>query len=523
MTQPTYKWPALCFFIIHTFIVSAQDTIALRYSNLISAGTIHKHLLVLASDSLEGRETATTGMVKAARYVSGQYATFGIPAINHNSYLQQIPLSDYSHAQTFFKSGNTTFVNGEDYFVPDAPSTVSLSADEIIFVGYGIADSVSGWNDYANVDVNQKLILILDGEPLNKKGISLITNSGKESVWAGDRWRKIKLARDKKAKGILFVHGDYANAIARNKRRMEHGKMVLDIDENNSLAPVLFITPKCGNKILSSSKVSMESFQKQVSKKQKPASKTIITKSEFTFSSKKASCTNVFGFVEGADLKDEIVVISAHLDHLGKHDNEIYYGADDDGSGSATLLTLAEVFAKARKDGNGPRRSVLFISFTGEEKGLLGSDYYTKFPVFPLDKTVADLNIDMIGRVDTIKRPSVNYTYIIGSDKLSTELHSINETANKICCHLDLDYRYNDPSDPQKLYYRSDHYNFAKHNIPVIFYFTGLHEDYHKPTDTIDKINFEKTAGIAKLVFNTAWELANRPERITIDVKNESK
>jgi Zn-dependent M28 family amino/carboxypeptidase len=129
----------------------------------------------------------------------------------------------------------------------------------------------------------------------------------------------------------------------------------------------------------------------------------------------------------------------------------------------------------------------------------------------------------MIGRVDTITRPSKNYTYIIGSDKLSTQLHTINETANGSCCQLELDYKYNDPADKQKLYYRSDHYNFAKQNIPVIFYFTGIHEDYHKPTDTIDKIDFEKTAGIAKLVFSTAWELANRKERITVNVVNNFK
>lgn len=146
-----------------------------------------------------------------------------------------------------------------------------------------------------------------------------------------------------------------------------------------------------------------------------------------------------------------------------------------------------------------------------------------KNPVFPLEKTVANLNIDMIGRLDSSHASNPDYTYIIGSDKLSTQLHRINEDANKFCCNLDLDYKYNDPSDKMKLYYRSDHYNFAKNKIPVIFYFTGIHDDYHKPTDTIDKIDFDKTSKIAKLVFNTAWQLANQSERIVVDVENDFK
>ena len=153
----------------------------------------------------------------------------------------------------------------------------------------------------------------------------------------------------------------------------------------------------------------------------------------------------------------------------------------------------------------------------GEEKGLLGSKYYTENPVYPLENTVADLNIDMIGRLDEKHADNPNYVYLIGSDKLSNELHRISEEANSTYTNLELDYTYNDPNDPNRFYYRSDHYNFAKKNIPIIFYFNGTHEDYHKATDTVDKIDFEKMEKITRLVFYTCWELVNREERIQLN------
>ena len=225
---------------------------------------------------------------------------------------------------------------------------------------------------------------------------------------------------------------------------------------------------------------------------------------------------NVLGYIEGTDLKNELIIITAHYDHLGKHDSLIFNGADDDASGTAGALEIAEAFMLAKKEGNGPRRSILVMPVSGEEKGLLGSKYYTDNPVYPLKKTVANLNIDMIGRIgDFHTHP--NYVYLIGSDMLSTELHNISEEVNKKYTKLELDYTFNKEDDPNRYYYRSDHYNFAKNNIPVIFYFNGIHEDYHKPTDTIEKLDFEKIRKISKLIFLTAWELANRTERIKLD------
>ena len=225
---------------------------------------------------------------------------------------------------------------------------------------------------------------------------------------------------------------------------------------------------------------------------------------------------NVLGYIEGSDLKDELIIITAHYDHLGKHDTLLFNGADDDGSGTVAIMEIAEAFMLAKRDGKGPRRSILIMPVSGEEKGLLGSKYYTDNPVFPLKKTIANLNIDMIGRIDNMHLDG-NYVYLIGSDMLSKELHNISEEINKKHIGLELDYTYNTDDDPHRYYYRSDHYNFAKNNIPVIFYFNGVHEDYHKTTDTIEKIDFNKIEKITRLVFLTAWELANKEERIKLN------
>jgi Zn-dependent M28 family amino/carboxypeptidase len=230
--------------------------------------------------------------------------------------------------------------------------------------------------------------------------------------------------------------------------------------------------------------------------------------------------SNVLGLLEGTDLKDEYVILSAHYDHLGRRGNTIWYGADDDASGTTSILELAKAFSKAKADGKGPRRSILFMTVSGEEKGLWGSDYYSSHPAYPLDKTTVDLNIDMVGRIDPSRKygDSANYIYVIGDNKLSSDLKPISEAINKKNTKLELDYKYNDPKDPERIYYRSDHYNFAKHGVPVIFYFSGLHADYHMPTDTPDKINYDLMKKRILLVFYTAWEMANRTGMLKRDI-----
>ena len=231
---------------------------------------------------------------------------------------------------------------------------------------------------------------------------------------------------------------------------------------------------------------------------------------------------NVIAIIRGSEKPDEYVVITAHLDHVGITDGEIYNGADDDGSGTVALLEIAEAFKKAADKGKGPKRSIVFLHVTGEEKGLLGSAYYADNPVYPLANTVVNLNVDMIGRIDPTRREkNRDYIYLIGSDHDSVDLHNLSEQTNAESVNMTLDYRFNDKNDPNRFYYRSDHYNFAKNGIPIIFYFTGTHADYHQPSDTPDKIEYDLLEMRSRLIFYTAWNIANRDKRIVVDPKPE--
>lgn len=226
---------------------------------------------------------------------------------------------------------------------------------------------------------------------------------------------------------------------------------------------------------------------------------------------------NIWAYIEGSEKPNEVIVISAHYDHVGIKNGEIYNGADDDGSGTVALLEIAQAFEIAKKEGHGPKRSILFLHMTGEEHGLLGSSYYSQNPLFPLANTITNINIDMIGRHDDFHNNSSNYVYLIGSDYLSTDLYNICETANKDYVNLFLDYKYNDRTDPNRFYYRSDHYNFAKYGIPSVFLFNGVHADYHQATDEVGKIEFDVLEKRTQLAFAIAWELANRENRPVVD------
>ena len=227
---------------------------------------------------------------------------------------------------------------------------------------------------------------------------------------------------------------------------------------------------------------------------------------------------NVVAVIQGSEVPDEYIIISSHLDHEGEKNGEIYNGADDNASGTIGVLKIAEAFQNAVKTGFRPRRSIIFLHLTGEEKGLLGSKFYTENPLYPLEKTIVNLNIDMIGRIDPRHKNNVErYLYLIGTNLLSSELHEVSESTNNNTTKLYLDYKYNDIDQSECIYYRSDHFHFVKNNIPAIFYFNGIHEDYHKPTDTAEKIEYDLLKDRIKLIFFTAWELANRYNRIEVD------
>ena len=236
-----------------------------------------------------------------------------------------------------------------------------------------------------------------------------------------------------------------------------------------------------------------------------------------TFSRVQGDMRNVMGFIEGAEKPEEIVVISAHYDHDGIKNGQLYPGADDDGSGTVAVMEIARIFREAEKKGIKPKRSILFLHVSGEEKGLLGSKYYSDNPIFPLANTVANVNIDMIGRVDNDHDEATrDFVYVIGSEMLSSDLHKAVLAANE-GLGINLDMRYNTPDDPNRFYYRSDHYNFAKHNIPSVFFFNGVHADYHRPTDTPDRIEYDLLTRRTKLAFNTVWKIANAENRPVVD------
>ncbi|WP_366184463.1 M28 family peptidase [Flavobacterium ovatum] len=228
---------------------------------------------------------------------------------------------------------------------------------------------------------------------------------------------------------------------------------------------------------------------------------------------------NICAFIKGTEKPEEIIVLSAHYDHVGSRNGQVFYGADDNGTGTAALLEIAQAFKIAAKEGNGPKRSILFLHVTGEEHGLLGSKYYSENPIFPLANTVSDINIDMIGRRDSDHSQNNNYVYAIGAERLSSDLYNILVAVNEKYTKLDVDFRYTANNDPSNYYTRSDHYNFAKFGIPSVFFFNGVHPDYHRSTDTADKIEFDALKKRTQLAFVLAWELANRENRIVVDKK----
>ena len=427
----------------------------------------------------------------------------------------------------------------KDFFAMPLGNDVEIKGTNILFVGYGITEKGSDdgkseatkpYNDYNGVDVMGKVVLILSGEPLTKDSISLITGTKKPSKWSSSSRKKISLAKQNGAAALIIISSGFEENLPMMKKYLSSPSLDLIPDstqavETEAEIAQIFISESIGSALLSSQKKSIAKIKSKILRDGK--SDAFELKSAFLFSVKNSTekiySENVLGVVEGSEFKDEVIFVTAHYDHLGVRDGKVFNGADDDGSGTVGVMEIAEAFAQAKAAGLGPKRTIVFMTVTGEEKGLLGSSYYTDNPIFPINKTVCDLNIDMIGRIDEDHKKDSAFVYIIGSDKISTELHAINENANKTYTKLSLDYTYNAPDDPNRFYYRSDHYNFAEKGVPIIFYFNGVHEDYHKETDEISKINFGLLATRAQLVFYTAWEVANRAERIKTDVPQEEK
>jgi hypothetical protein len=515
-----YKFISAAFLLLSFASYSQKkEELEIHYAQTITGEDLKKHLSVLASDEYEGRETGEKGQKMAATYIAKQFKNSGLKAGYYDtSYFQRYPMDIQYKKEVFLNVNNNQYNPESDYLSFYGLSEQTINTNNIFFAGYGMDDSK--YNDYKNVNVKDKVVLIFDGEPMNKDSVYYVSGTKKPTDWSTNYKRKEEIARNLDAKALLIVVNNIDSAYKQYRHRLI-GKSIKVKSNKKEKIPVIFISEKIADNISSSQRAVISEWKNEIEKTGKTISKelTCNLKIEIKIEEKHLSAENVLGYIEGTDLKNELLVLSAHYDHLGMEAGQVFNGADDDGSGTVSIIELAQTFALAKKEGHGPRRSMLFITFSGEEKGLLGSEYYTDNPVYPLKNTIADLNIDMIGRVDAKHKDSIEYVYVIGSDKLSSELHRINENANRQFCKLKLDYTFNNVHDPNRFYYRSDHYNFAKNNIPVIFYFNGTHEDYHKETDEISKINFDLMEKRARLVFYTAWELANRDERIKVDVK----
>lgn len=493
-----------CLLFFFCKISTAQQKNAARFANLIDTTDLRNHLYVIASAEMEGRETATEGQRKAAAYIEQHFRKIGLSGGVNGTYQQRFPVYRDSTINASLSLNRQILRPGSDFaFSNNSEKNVSVKGTEVVFVGYGISDSTR--NDYADVDVMNKVVLVLPGAPTVK------VKKKKRPGSSPDVFTLQEAAKKNGAAAILIVDNRFPRPL-----QPALGSMYLNKPAEDSMPTMIFVSDSSARLIIGNALDSARNLKEGV-----PAAKvyTCDVAIDFQQITQHLYSTNVIGVLEGSDKKDEAVVITAHYDHMGKTDSAIFYGADDDGSGTVTILELGEAFAAAAAAGTPPKRTIILMAVSGEEKGLWGSAYYSANPVFPMEKTSANINIDMIGRVEAGRKgDSLNYVYVVGDNRLSSDLRPISETVNKTDFNFILDYKFNDPDDPQRIYYRSDHYNFAKHGVPALFYFNGLHNDYHRPSDTPDKINYSLLARRAQLIFHTAWEIANRNEMLKRDL-----
>ena len=539
-----------------------NPALAQRYAATITPEDLAAHLYFYASDALEGRETGTRGQHIGALYIATQYRRLGLTPMGNapgtdarapERYFQ--PFTVYG--QRLVRAGLTATRGGQT--VADAsfgagqqnrdmmPAFASAAgnAGGVVFGGYGIADSTLGYDDLAalrqaGVALQGKWVVILGDEPMRDANTSLLrTADGKPSRWTTSATDKIRALIPSGIAGVLVV-GDrgtrtaepFADRVA--AASMASANAIGNVSLNRpaegaptrrGFPPVYTVSSAFANALLGGTGQTVEALKAQIDGSMRPVVMDVPGVSLANTYERRVfevQTENVAAMLEGSDpvLKNEVVVVSAHLDHIGlspaNPTDQINNGADDDGSGTVAVIELAEAFVRAKADGHGPRRSILFLNVTGEEKGLLGSAYFADVdPLVPLTSVVTNLNIDMIGRFDpTEPNRSENYVYVIGSNLISQELDAINTRANTaIGSNVELSQRFNTREDPNQFYRRSDHWNFGKKGIPFIFYFTGTHEDYHAVGDEPQKIEYPRMSRIAQLVFGTAWQVANQTAR----------
>ncbi len=437
------------------------------YVKNIDTADLRTHLTHLTSTDFDGRMTGTFGQKKAANYLQNEFLKMNCKAIDTHYYQSFKLYKDGRSGSIFFNNQTLNFPKDFGFF--NLRESFSFLISDFLFI-----ENIDKQKNYSD------FYLVFHVKNLASIDVDAYQNMA--------------------CKGFVFIVSDY------DERYFSFTTDRFELASDSLSLPILFVNQQ-----------SISSKYLQKLKKNKKQNLTIhgILNPNPTF----VTTENVIGFIEGSDstLKDEVVVISAHYDHLGSKDGELFYGADDNGSGTAALIELASAFQHAKRDGNQPKRSILLIAFTAEELGLLGSEFYVRNPLIPLEKTVANFNIDMIGRKTApFETDSLLMVYLIGANRLSLQMDSIIKKSNRTYTNLIIDETYNAFNEPQNLYYRSDHYHFAKNNIPSCFFFGGFHSDYHEPTDTIEKISFKKIAQISQLIFHSVWMVADAPNRLRL-------
>ncbi|HEY6805095.1 MAG TPA: M20/M25/M40 family metallo-hydrolase [Pyrinomonadaceae bacterium] len=505
---------------------------AQRGVDTIAAAQMKDYLTFIASDEMEGRDTPSRGLDTTAKFIAMNLSRWGFkPGGDDGGYLQKIALrrDRIDGTQTHVDLNGKALNAGTDYLAVAGAGNIS---GQLVFAGNGWLVKSKGIDAYKGIDATGKIAVVFGAPSLTLRGTTRaeLGKPGEDYMTPSDYARKVG------AVGLIYIP-DYqylANWERNRQRLMERGTTVVAKFQAQTTPPLpsIVVSPEVANSIfIGEASTATAIFN---------ASYTATLPAPFVLNaSKKMSVNisartediptqNVVGIWEGSDpvLKSEYVAIGAHYDHVGicapGTADPICNGADDDGSGTTAILSMAEALAKAPTR---PKRSVLFVWHCGEEKGLWGSRYFTEYPTVPLDHVVAQLNIDMIGRSkkegDTNPRnrdlTGPNGVYLIGSTMMSTELGELVQAVNKSYLNVDYDTRYDDPSDPNRFFYRSDHFNYARKGIPIIFFFDGVHEDYHQPGDSPDKIDYQKMEKITRTVYMTLWEVANRPMRVKVD------
>jgi hypothetical protein len=500
----------------------------------ITAPQLKDYLSFIASDEMEGRDTPSRGLDTTAKFLAMNLSRWGFkPAGDDGSFFQKIGLRrDYvDRSATRVELNGQMLVFGDDYIPLSRNGDVTAP---LVFAGNGWFVKSKNIDAYKGINAQGKIAVVFSSPDGFPRGITRADLAGKR----GEDWMNAaEYAAKQGAVGIVNIPDyQYLANWDRNRTRItERGMTTVEkFQTAGSTAPfpAIVVAPRIANTMYQGERQTAsalfeaiysgklpESFELNAEKK---LAMRVTTKTDST------ATQNVVAVFEGSDpvLKDEYVAMGAHYDHIGigvpLNGDAIYNGADDDGSGTTALLAMAEALAKAPKR---PKRSVLFVWHAGEEKGLWGSRYFTDYPTIPLDKIVTQINIDMIGRSkkegDTNARNAnlsgPNEVYVIGSKMMSTELGELTETVNKDYLNIAFNYRYDDPTDPNRFFFRSDHYNYAKKGIPIVFFFDGVHEDYHQPGDEVQKIDFQKMEKIARTIYMLLWEVANRPARPKVD------